>query len=74
MEPITLDTRVGEHKVAELSNYSVNTIRSMRLRRVGPRFYKHGTRVVYKMSDVFAWLDDVEVAAKMAYDDAKEAE
>ncbi len=58
MKPVSPDKRVDEHAAAELSNYSVNTIRAMRLRREGPRFHKHGRRVVYRMSDVMKWPDE----------------
>ena len=45
------------HQVARLTNKSVSTMYWLRQTGQGPRSGKLGRRVVYKRSDVIAWID-----------------
>lgn len=48
---------LSEAQVADLLGYSVGTVRQWRQRGQGPRYYKHGPRVIrYLRSDVDRWL------------------
>ena len=53
------DLLTVEEIAAEL-RVPAGTFRSWRSRKVGPRSFKIGRRVVYKLSDVKAWLDKQE--------------
>jgi hypothetical protein len=55
------DRRAGDtavpKQVAELLHTSEAGLAQMRYRGVGPRFVKIGRRVLYRWSDVYAYLD-----------------
>ncbi|MFF0816154.1 helix-turn-helix transcriptional regulator [Rhodococcus sp. NPDC003318] len=44
-------------EVAEFLRTSVAKLANDRYRGVGPKFVKHGRRVLYRWADVMAWAD-----------------
>ena len=48
---------LNEHQVAKLLGLSVASIRRYRLLKQGPRFFKLGAAVRYKITDVSTWLE-----------------
>ena len=44
-------------EVAELTGFSVNTLRTWRQRGIGPKSARLSGSVVYRQSDVEAWVD-----------------
>ncbi len=55
MDPI--DQLLTLDEVATMTRLPVATLRYFRHRKVGPRSGKLGRRVVYRKSDVLAWID-----------------
>lgn len=53
-----MERLVSTHQVAEMTTLPVGTLGWLRHQGHGPRFYKLGRRVVYKQSDVEAWLEE----------------
>lgn len=48
---------------ADLTGFSENTLRSWRKRGIGPRSFKLGGTVVYRESEVLAWIDAQDEAS-----------
>ncbi len=52
-------------RVHELTGISLGALAQMRYDRVGPRFFKPTPRtVLYRRSDVIAWVEDSEQATR----------
>ncbi len=48
---------LNEHLAATMTGLAVTTLRQWRVQGKGPAFAKLGRRVLYKASDVQAWID-----------------
>jgi predicted DNA-binding transcriptional regulator AlpA len=57
MEAITKPQLLNERDVAQMTGLSVASLRRRRSLNQLPRYYKLGSSVKYKPSDVFAWID-----------------
>ena len=44
-------------EVAEYLRVAEHTLENWRYRKIGPRFMKAGARVLYRHSDIDAWLE-----------------
>jgi predicted DNA-binding transcriptional regulator AlpA len=44
-------------QVAQMTGFSLKSLEAMRHTRKGPRFFKVGTRVRYRVADVRAWIE-----------------
>jgi hypothetical protein len=48
-----------EFQTANFLSLSVKTLRNWRVKGVGPKFLKHGKKLVrYRHADLIAWLED----------------
>ena len=56
VRPAALD---GAGAAAYLGGLSAHTLRNWRTRGVGPRYLRLGDRVVYRIADLDAYLDEV---------------
>ena len=61
----TSDRLLNEREVADLT-VSVATIRRWRLRNQGPRYFKVGAAVRYKLEEVISWLNSRPVGGEVA--------
>ena len=52
-----LDSLLSDYDLAQLTGFSVHTIRRWRLLKQGPRYIKIGSSVRYRPEDVTAWLE-----------------
>jgi len=50
---------VDERAVANLTGLSLATLRRYRLQQRGPNYRKAGTRVLYPLSDLQAWVNSL---------------
>ncbi|MGP8244159.1 MAG: helix-turn-helix transcriptional regulator [Bryobacteraceae bacterium] len=55
-QPTPLEGLLGEHAVAKFYGVSVATVRRWRWLGTGPKFYKLGASVRYRMADLEAYL------------------
>ena len=55
--PQQLDSLLSDYDLAQLTGFSVHTIRRWRLLQQGPRYIKIGSSVRYRPEDVTAWLE-----------------
>lgn len=53
-----MDKLLKIEDVAEMTGVATNTLRYWRHRGVGPKSAKFGRRIVYRESDVLAWIDE----------------
>ena len=53
----TIPSFLSTDEVAEMVHIKPQTLRVWRWRGDGPRYLKAGSRVLYKLSDVLAWLE-----------------
>jgi predicted DNA-binding transcriptional regulator AlpA len=56
-DPANADEVLGIEQAAQLANKSVSTMYWLRQTGQGPRSGKLGRRVVYRRSDVLAWVE-----------------
>ena len=56
---------------AKILNLSPRTLEPMRVEGTGPRFFKAGggvrSRVLYKVSDLYAWLESISFTSTSQY-------
>ena len=52
-----LDSLLSDYDLAQLTGFSVHTIRRWRLLKQGPRYIKIGSSVRYRPEDVTSWLE-----------------
>jgi hypothetical protein len=57
ISPAVADDIATPNQVAEALNTSLMGLAQMRYRGTGPRFIKRGSRVLYRWSDVSAYLE-----------------
>lgn len=61
---MTTDRYLTTEEATEIIPVSANTLRGWRHRKIGPKSMTVGARkVVYKASDLYAWLDEQEKKA-----------
>ena len=54
----TIEQLINEHEVARLTGLSLASIRRRRLFKLPPAYVKLGARVLYRPSDVAAWINE----------------
>lgn len=52
------ETFITDVELAKLTRTAVQTWRKKRLQGTGPTYHKIGRRVLYKRTDVDAWIDE----------------
>jgi len=60
---------VGEKEIAVMIGIAVPTLRSWRTRGGGPPFHKVGSRVLYRVEGVMAWLKGREAYSTAGHPD-----
>lgn len=55
------DRWMDTEEAAPYSKYAVSTFEKFRTYGGGPRFHKRGRKVLYKQSDLDAWLSEIAV-------------
>jgi helix-turn-helix protein len=48
-------------EAAEYLRMSEGHLRNMRVRRLGPPYYKHGSRVLYRLDELTMWVESASV-------------
>lgn len=51
------DRYMSTRQVCEYTTLAYGTLANMRTQKIGPKYYKVGGRVIYKKSDVDAWIN-----------------
>jgi predicted DNA-binding transcriptional regulator AlpA len=49
---------INDREVAKITGLSVASVRRLRVRQKGPKYYKLGTKVKYRPEDVVSWLEE----------------
>jgi len=52
-----MDKLLTTREVAEITRLAPETLRYWRWKGIGPKSFRLGSRVVYRETDVFAWIE-----------------
>jgi DNA-binding transcriptional MerR regulator len=53
-----MDKLLTTNEVAEMTRLAAETLRYWRWKGIGPRSFRLGSRVVYRETDVLAWIEE----------------
>jgi predicted DNA-binding transcriptional regulator AlpA len=56
-EVVSVPQYIDEKRVSEITGMSRIWLQRARSEGIGPRFYKIGRRVVYRLDDVMRWIE-----------------